>query len=37
MANDKSRLAVLKTFKLFIGGKFPRTKSARCLDTTPDT
>ncbi len=29
MAN--TRLGVLKTYKLFIGGKFPRSESGRCL------
>ena len=29
MSND--RLAVLKTYKLFIGGSFPRTESGRTL------
>ena len=29
MANDSDRLRILKTYKLFIGGKFPRTESGR--------
>ncbi|MEM1294730.1 MAG: aldehyde dehydrogenase family protein [Verrucomicrobiota bacterium] len=31
MANESGRLKVLKTYKLFIGGKFPRTESGRYL------
>jgi acyl-CoA reductase-like NAD-dependent aldehyde dehydrogenase len=31
MATTKNRLEVLKTHKLFIGGKFPRSESGRCL------
>ena len=28
-ANKAGRLAVAKTYKIYIGGKFPRTESAR--------
>lgn len=31
MATTKNRLDVFKTYKLFIGGKFPRGESGRCL------
>ena len=31
MATEDNRLKVLKTYKLFIGGKFPRTESGRYL------
>jgi acyl-CoA reductase-like NAD-dependent aldehyde dehydrogenase len=31
MASGDSRLSVLKTYKLYIGGKFPRTESGRYL------
>ena len=34
MATEDSRLKVLKTYKLFIGGKFPRTESGRYLVAT---
>ncbi len=34
MANESGRLKVLKTYKLFIGGKFPRTESGRYLVAT---
>lgn len=33
-APDTNRLKVLKTYKLFIGGKFPRTESGRYLVAT---
>ena len=29
-----ARLDVLKTYKIFIGGKFPRTESGRCFHVT---
>ena len=31
MPSKDSRLQVLKTYKLYIGGKFPRTESGRYL------
>ena len=31
MANTRKRLAVAKTYKIYIGGKFPRTESGRYL------
>lgn len=37
MPNPSPRLAVLKTYKLSIGGKFPRTESGRSLVATSPT
>ncbi|MEM7011818.1 MAG: aldehyde dehydrogenase family protein, partial [Verrucomicrobiota bacterium] len=37
MSTESNRLKVLKTYKLFIGGKFPRTESGRySVATTPE-
>ena len=29
MVQSKNRLEILKTYKIYIGGKFPRTESGR--------
>lgn len=37
MSTETNRLKILKTYKLFIGGKFPRTESGRySVATTPE-
>lgn len=35
--SDNSRLSVFKTYKLFVGGKFPRSESGRVYEVTSKT